>query len=290
MSDIFIVKDASSIEYRVLAHVADDSEMKNVIDKNLDPYISFGARLYRKTYEDVTKQERQIAKSATLGCGYQLSGGREEKNKDGDTIKTGLWGYAANMGIDMSKEQAHDAVRIYRETYVGVTNCWQNLQNAAIKTIQTGERQTTNQVIFGAVKPNKLLYITLPSRRRLHYIRPQLEHEKTWSGDERISITHEGNLQGSKKWDRLKTYGGKLTENIVQAIARDLLLHAMLLADKAGLEICGHTHDEIIVIADEKDAGDVSTELEKCMTTRPFWAQDLPLAADGYTSQIYKKG
>lgn len=288
--DIFIVRDLSAIEYCVLAYVSCDPEMARIIREKLDPYISFGSRLYNKPYDQITKQERQIAKSATLGCGYQLSGGREEKNKDGDIIKTGLWGYAANMGIEMSKEQAHEAVAAYREVYKSVKICWDSYQNAAIKAIQTGERQETNKVVFGAIKPNKLLYITLPSGRRLHYIRPQLEEEKQWDGGTRLKISHEGNIQNTKTWGRINTYGGKLTENIVQAIARDILLHGMLLADQAGVAICGHAHDEVIAIAEKQHAEKNAEILERCMTTCPPWARDLSLAADGYISQIYKKG
>lgn len=289
MRNKFVVCDLGAIETRVLGWVSGCRGIAEVFEKGLDPYIAFAVHLYKKPYDQITKHERQISKAAVLACGFMLSGGKEEINKDGDIIRTGLWGYANQTGVEMTKDEAHAAVATYRETYKEVVTCWANLQSAAIKAIKTGEQQSCHKVIFGAVKPKKLLYITLPSGRRLHYIRPELTYEEGWNGEERISITHEGNIQGTKKWDRIRTYAGKFCENIIQAAARDVLLNGMLLADQRGFDIVATTHDEIITVADENDAEHGLSQLRDCMISRPLWCADLPLAAEGFEDKIYRK-
>ena len=131
-------------------------------------------------------------------------------------------------------------------------------------------------IVFGAI-PQKLLWIELPSVRRLHYLSPQV-------GPGGFTYLH----PSDKGWQRRKLYGSKLTENLVQAISRDLLAAAMLRADADGLTIVGHTHDEIICL-EPQDATDALARLITAMTAPVPWAPDLRLKAEGYEGTIYKK-
>lgn len=280
----FVVADLSKIEVRVLAWLAGCAGLNSVFANGEDPYKNFASiHLYRVPVSEVTKQQYQIAKSAVLGCGYQLSGGEEQEDKNGDTVKTGLWGYAAAMGIEMTQEEAHAAVAAFRQAYPEVTALWRNLQNAAIRAVVDRCRVDVGPVAF--VGKAGVLCALLPSGRRLHYPRPEVTQEaEGWP-----KLSYEG-LNMAKKWRRKATYGGHLTENLVQAIARDVLAEGMLRADDGGWEIVGHTHDEIICLcANDLDEGWALKRLCWHMTQPMPWAPDLQLAADGYESVIYRK-
>lgn len=273
----------------------------NVFEKGLDAYVDFGTRMYSRPYVDMDpntpgispeekkarKDMRQICKPAVLGCGYGLGGGKDAFDKNGDEIRTGLYGYSENMGIPLSQEVSHKCVEIYRREYTEVCAAWRSLENAAIRAVQTGERQFANRCAFDCVKPGRLLYITLPSGRRLHYIRPRLESTERWDGDNYVKLSYEGNIIGNH-WGKIWTWGGKILENIVQAVSRDLLAHGMLLAKAAGFTICGSAHDEIICVEDIYGSLGVE-QLRECMIARPQWALDLPLDAEGFEAERYKK-
>jgi DNA polymerase len=126
----------------------------------------------------------------------------------------------------------------------------------------------------------------------LHYIRPKIEvtktSDETFDGREWVNISYE-NIVIGKTWGRVRTYGGKLLENIDQAISRDVLAHGMLLAKEKGFEICGSTHDEIISLVDI-DSSLGLTQLRDAMISRPTWCLDLPLKAEGFEDVIYRKG
>lgn len=300
----FVVCDLASIEVVGVGWVAGCQAILDVFEQKRDAYVDFGTRMYGKSYEELDpkaegiteeqkkdrKDKRQIAKPAVLGCGYGLGGGDEELNKDGDLEKTGLWGYAQAMNVDMPRETAHEAVRIYRESYPEVCSCWRKLENAAIKAVQTGIQQCTNRIIFGAVKPGKLLYCVLPSGRRLHYVRPDLTEETRRSKDGEpwtvTKLSYEGDV--GHFWGSQWTWGGKLTENAVQAWARDLLACGMVNATAAGMKIVGHAHDELICEESETGENDIA-KLRECMIKRPEWGLDIPLDAAGFEDIIYRK-
>ena len=132
-----------------------------------------------------------------------------------------------------------------------------------------------------------MLWILLPSGRRLHYIRPQLETEDGWDGTPRTKLSYEGNLIG-KIWGCKHAYGVIWTENLCQAIARDVLVEGMLAADAGGFTLVGSTHDELLSLEDENSSLNLAA-LRQHMITRPTWAPDLMLDADGWEDQIYRK-
>lgn len=296
----FVVCDLSAIENIMLGWLSNCRDILSVFERKLDPYLDFGVRFYKRSYEDLAAEyddgdgntlPRQNAKPAVLGCGYGLGGGKLATNKHGDEIKTGLWGYAANMGIELEQDFCHEAVKVFRDSYPEVTQLWKKYEAAALAAIRTGEQQKVGPIVFGAVKPCRLLYIVLPSGRRLHYIRPKIEvtktSDETFDGREWVNISYENQVK--KSWMRVRTYGGKLCENIDQAVSRDILAHGMLRAKEMGFDICGTTHDEVITLVDHNSHLGL-TQLHAAMTERPNWAPDLPLAAAGFEDAIYRKG
>jgi len=284
MSKHLIVADLSSIETRVGAWICGCDSLLRVFEKGLDPYIQFATKMFHVDYAAVTKQQRQIAKAPILGSLYGLGGGEDSEDKNGDSTRTGLYGYAANMGVEMTQEFAHECTQIYRQSYPEIPAAWRKLEKAAILACQTGLPHSTCRVLFNAI-PGKLLYITLPSMRRLSYIRPQLE-ETTWGGEPSYKLSYENNILGG--WGRTHTFGGKILENVVQSVSRDILAAGMLRAAEAGFSICMHAHDEI-VCCEEVDSPLNGEKLRECMIRPLDWAPDLPLDAEAYESERYKK-
>lgn len=297
----FVVCDLSSIETRLTGWIAGCPGILNVFEQGLDAYVDFATRMYKKPYAELDPEEdgispeekklrkeiRQICKPPVLGCGYGLGAGKEALDRNGDEIKTGLWGYAENMGVTMSQERAAECVNIYRQAYPEVCTAWRTLENAAVTAVRDGLRHTANNVTFGCVKPGKLLYCILPSGRRLHYIRPRLEAQERWDGDAYVKLRYEGNIIGSH-WGQIWTWGGKLMENVVQAVARDVLVEGMLRAKQTGFTIVGHAHDEIICLEDANGSLGLK-QLRECMIARLKWAPDLILDADGFEDDKYRK-
>lgn len=291
------VCDLSAIETCVIAWIAGCQRMLEVVASGKDPYKDFGTELYSKPYEEITKTERTNSKPAVLGAGYRLGGG---DLKDGK--RTGLWGYAENMGINLTKEESHRAVRLFRDTYPEYPKLWYALEEAVRRAMRTGRKETPTirlegrptfnvPVTIQLVKP--YIEITLPSGRPLRYHKPMVrEKEITWpNGDTSVKqvFSYMGQPQGTRKWVRIESHGGKLTENIVQAIARDVLRDGLLAAHKAGFKVVGHVHDEIIALQRRGDNRFTVDLLREIMSTALPWAPGLPLGAAGWAGPYYKK-
>jgi DNA polymerase len=281
-----IVADLSAIESRVLGWVAGCETLLDVFRRGLDTYKAFAVYLFHKPYEEITKAERDLSKPAMLGAGYRLGGGNEVGEYP-DVKKTGLWGYGESMGIKMSQEEALYAVNVFREVYLEIVQLWYDLERAVFEAMRTQAPQRVGMLQIDIKPP--FLRIRLPSGRYLHYLRPRIENVtmKTKDGPvQRKNLTYEG-YDLKNNWTRLSTHGGKLTENIVQAIARDILAVGIANAKKAGFSIVGHVHDEIIALEPEHTMLTVE-DLEHCMTDMPAWA-NLPLRAEGYEATVYRK-
>ena len=213
-------------------------------------------------------------------CGYMLG-------------TKGLKNYAAAMGVDMTEEEADYAKTVYRESYWEVVEHWGQLDRAFRRVIETGKSVEVGRLLFDEKGP--FVRIRLPSGRHLYYLRPRIETVKApWSTPERPAtidaITYESSVSeaGAGGWGRVATHCGKIEENVVQGIARDILAHGMILTDREGLPIFGHVHDEVKVVVDE-DWTDALDTLIDCMTDVPAWADGLPLAAEGYRGKFYQK-
>lgn len=187
---------------------------------------------------------------------------------------------ALKMGL--KQEELQPIIRAWRDANPAITRLWRNVQDAAIRAVETGQRLALKPGLKFYVK-NSVLFVKLPSGRRLAYQRPTLRE-----GQYGNELVYEEVVRTSAAgWGKEKTYGGKLVENITQAVARDCLMHAMLRVIKAGYEVVIHVHDELVLEAPE-GFGSLE-EVERIMTEPLPWAPGLPLGADGFESKYYKK-
>lgn len=288
--------DLNAIENRVLGWLAQCQAILNVFIEKKDPYLAFAVYLFKMKYEDLLHEykvlrdsyRRTIAKPGVLGCGYMLGVGDEYLNPEtGEREATGLLGYAWNMGVtEFTKEQSKLSVETFRSVFSEVKDYWYGIEKAAKKCIRTGKR-----VDFGVVSFDKhgpFMRMLLPSGRALHYVRPRIEDQRMPWGDMKPTITYEG-LNDKKQWVRQQTHPGKLTENADQAIARDILDVAVKRAERRGLDVRLHVHDQIVALAREDDAEEHLRVLKECMEEPMPWARDLPLGSAGQISKVFMK-
>ena len=265
----FIVADYSAIEARVIAWLAGETSTLQAFRDGKDLYCETASRMFGVPVEKhgINAELRQKGKIATLACGYNGSVGALKAMG------------ALRMGL--AEHELKPIVDAWRAANPNIVRLWADVEQAALDAITTRQAVRLRNLRFTA--ESGILFITLPSGRRLAYVKPQLG-ENRWGG---TSITYSGVTTG-RKWGRLETYGGKLVENIVQAVARDLLVHAMTLVAQAGHKIVMHVHDEI-VIDEPEDSGFTIADACQLMTTPPDWAAGLPLDADGYECDYYRK-
>lgn len=266
----FIVADFSAIEARVIAWLAGEKWRLDVFKTHGKIYETSASQMFRVPIESVTKGSdlRQRGKVSELALGYQ--GGPNALVSMG----------ALKMGL--AEEELPKLVKMWRNANPAIVRLWADVQECAQAAIETGMRTTLRYGLAFYVKSDAL-HIQLPSGRSLVYQSPQLTPNRF--GDEAISYM--GMDQTSKQWCRQETYGGKLVENIVQAIARDLLADAMLRLDAAGLDIVMSVHDEAVLeVPEERDA---IKEVCDIMGAPIAWAPGLPLRADAYETKYYKK-
>lgn len=293
-----VVADLAAIELCVLAWLTGCAFWLDVLRKKLDPYKAFGVHFLNKAYELITKIERNWCKPGALGAGYRLGGGFLRTDKNGDIVKTGLWGYAESLGVKLTKEQSATAVTVYRDLSPEIVNFWYDLESATLEVIRDQQSRQVRGLVIDIRAP--FLRIRLPSGRRLHYLRPKIETRRVLGGMEddgvtpkyfnATNMTYEGLDQTSNKWVRMATHGGKLTENVVQAIALDVLNEGMEEAEERGFETVVHVHDENATECDEGDGEHCLAKLIECMVMiRKPWMEGLPLAAAGYEAPFYKK-
>lgn len=265
----FIVADFSAIEARVIAWLAGEAWRLQVFNSHGKIYEASAAQMFKVPIETVTKGSplRQKGKIAELALGYQ--GG----------VNALITMGALNMGIE--EKELKGLVDMWRSANPAIVKAWYTIQNAAIDAVETGEPVTIMHGIKLFVK-NDILFIELPSGRRLSYIEPRVKEGKFGP-----ALTYKGMDQTTKQWKTQDTYGGKLVENIVQAIARDSLAEALLKIDAAGFKIVMHVHDEVVIEADE-DSLDLSA-INRIMSEPISWAPGLPLTADSYSTPYYRK-
>lgn len=276
---IFAAPDFSAIEARVLAWVAGEKWRLDVFNTHGKIYEASASMMFKVPLESITKKSpyRQRGKVAELALGY---GG----------------GKGALMTMDTKKEIAEDEyeplVRLWREASPAVCQLWQQLNRAVIHTISTGEGTAAARglIRIGLVtddsRAHSWLVVRLPSGRRLHYYKPFIKEDPKFGSP---CIHYWGVDQTKKVWFPQKTYGGKLTENIVQAIARDCLYYAMYHCDKAGFQAVIHVHDEIVFELPIESAEEDVKRIEEIMSKPAPWAEGLPLAVDTLITPFYRK-
>lgn len=263
-----IVADFSAIEARVLAWLAGEQWRLDAFRDGKDIYCASASQMFGVPVvkHGINGELRQKGKVAELACGY--GGGA------GALISMG----ALDMGL--KEDELPDIISSWREANPEIVKFWYAVEKAAIETVKDHTDRTVGRISFRFSA--NTLWIVLPSGRSLAYIKPKLMPNRFG----RMALTFEG-LGANNKWTRGETYSGKLTENITQATARDLLAETMWRMERAGLDIVGHVHDEVIL---EVPEGSITVD-EVCgiMNKNPAWADGLPLSSAGYTGKYYFK-
>lgn len=268
------VCDFSAIEARVIAWLAGEQWVLDVFRGGGDIYCATASQMFGVPVQKhgPNAELRQKGKIAVLALGY--GGGVAALEAMG----------GSRMGLTQQEEK--DIMQRWRQANPHIVRFWATIEAAAVRAIKTGEATTIHRGIVVAYRWGMLL-ITLPSGRTICYPRAEIGIERNdgWRGDHEI-IEYEGMNQVTKKWERIRTYSGKLTENVVQAIARDILGHIILRAHDSGLNIVFHIHDEIVV---EAEPGQTLQDVESIFSKPINWCRDLPLKGAGYTTPYYLK-
>ena len=261
----FIVADFSAIEARVLAWLAGEKWRIKVFEEGKDIYCSSASQMFGVPVEKhgVNSELRQKGKIAELALGYGGSVGALKAMG------------ALDMGL--TEEELQPLVDAWRNSNPMITSLWWNVDRAVKTCIKQRIDTKTHGIKFSW--KSGFLFIELPSGRKIAYVKPRMGENKF--GVE--SVTYEG-VGTTKKWERLESYGPKFVENIIQGIARDILVYAM--KTLRNCEIVAHVHDEIIIEADKRMSLEVVCEQ---MGRTPPWASGLILRADGYECEFYKK-
>lgn len=264
----FIVADFSAIEARVLAWLAGEEWRMEAFKNGEDIYCASASQMFGVPVvkHGVNGELRQKGKVAELACGY---GGAA-----GALISMG----ALDMGL--SEEELPDLIDDWRSSNPKIVQFWWDIEKAAIESIKDHKDRQVGKI--GISFSSNTLWLQLPSGRRLAYVKPKLQPNRFG----RISITYEG-LGQNNKWSRIETYSGKLVENITQATARDLLAEAMWRIEKAGFDIVGHVHDEVILEVPED--GVTVEDVCQIMNQNPKWADGIVLNSAGYQGSYYFK-
>ena len=261
----FIVADFSAIEARVIAWMADEKWRLEVFKNGGDIYCASASQMFGVPVEKhgINGHLRQKGKIAELALGYGGSVGALKAMG------------ALEMGIP--EEELKPLVDAWRDANPNITELWWDVDRAVKEAVDLRTTSETHGIQF--VYESGFLFICLPSGRRLAYVKPRIG-ENRFGGE---SVTYEG-VGGTKKWERLESYGPKFVENIVQALSRDILCYAM--KTLRCCNIVAHVHDEIIIEADPRVSLEAVCEQ---MGRTPPWAKGLILRADGYETPFYKK-
>ena len=264
----FVVADFSAIEARVMGWLSGEEWVLDVFRGDGKLYEMTASRMFGIPMSEIGKgsSERAKGKVASLACQYGGSSGA--------LVSMG----ALDMGL--TEEELPPLVAAWRKANPHMVQFWWDVDAAAVKAVTEKQKTKVGKIIFEY--KSGILFITLPSGRKLSYVKPRMAVNKFG----RDGLTYEG-ISENKKWSRIETYGPKLVENIVQGTARDLLAEAMLRVEKKGYPIVMHCHDEIIAEVPE-GSGSVD-EMCEVMAVQPEWAEGLPLRADGYSCSFYQK-
>lgn len=273
----FIDVDFSSIENRVGVWLAGQKDKVELFRKGLDEYKVFASEsLYRVPYDEVTKDQRQVSKSAVLGAMF------------GQGAK-GLVKYAEGMGVKITEPQAKNAVDNYRMSYERVKNLWAQCETAAIQAVENPGTPFAAGNKIRMKSDGRTLWMCLPSGRLICWQRPQLELLTTpWGAQKRGVTVHSQNTY-TRQWSRNALIGSSIFQSAVQGTARDCLAVAMLNLEKAGYEVINSIHDEVLLLVEEQNGESALADVIQIMVTPPTWAPDFPLAAEGWYGKRYRK-
>ena len=275
---LLVDADCSAIEARVIAWLADEQWRLDVFNTHGKIYEASASQMFGVPIDRIKKGNpeyalRQKGKVAELALGY---GGSSGALKNMGALKMGL-----------TEEELPDIVSRWRDANRRIKDLWYAYENAALLAVSEGKPTMTHKVMFAreydALRGQDFMTIALPSGRKLYYAKPFIGQNR-FGGE---SICYSGVNQTSRKVETIETYGGKLTENITQAVARDCLAESIERLEAAGYPVVFHVHDEVCIDIEESRAN--LADVCRIMAIRPEWAQDLPLKAEGYVSKYFKK-
>jgi DNA polymerase len=261
----FYVADFSAIEARVIAWYAGEQWKSDAFANGEDIYCSTASRMFHKPVvkHGVNGELRAKGKIAELACGYGGS--------------TGALKAMGALEMGLSEDELPDIVSSWRDANQQIVRFWWDVDKAVMQAVKNHRTTRLGKLTF--FWQSGMLFITLPSGRSLAYVKPKVGMNRFGSE----CITYEG-VGGTKKWERLESYGPKFVENIVQATSRDILCNSMKTLRHCA--ICMHIHDELVIEADPRVSLDALCEQ---MGRAPSWADGLVLRADGYVCDFYKK-
>lgn len=269
------VADFSAIEARVLSWLANESWRMDVFNGHGKIYEESASRMFGVPLSDITKDSpwRARGKVAELALGYQGS--------------VGALRVMGGEKLGLNEAEMENIVSQWRAASPNIVEFWRRCERACIAAINNkGNKMVLHKnqnITFQYVGHH--LTVKLPSGRKLYYQNPGL-HTNQWN---RPAAHYNGGIQGTGRYGRIETYGGKLTENIVQAISRDLLAESILRLYDVGMKVVMHVHDEVVAEEIEERAEEAYEMMCKVMEKRPSWAETLPLKVAGYTGDFYKK-
>ena len=278
LGKVFSVADFSAIEARVISWLANEKWRMDVFRGDGKIYEATGAKMFNVPISAITKGSvlRDKSKISELALGYE-----------------GSLGALKRMGgerMGLSDTEMVSLVRKWRSANPAIVDMWKEIDEASKEAVryQRPVSCTCRNIIFDC--NGKFMTIQLPSGRKLFYYGPKFKDKKIGRSmmPTRV-LCYQGVVQETKQWGEIDTYGGKLTENIVQAISRDLLGNSMLNLEANDYHPVCHIHDEVLCEVPEENAQAYYEEMASVMGTPPEWASDLPLRADGYTTPFYLK-
>ncbi len=265
------VADWNAIEARVVFWIADDDVGLDLFRSGKDIYIDQAAQIFGIKAENVDDYQRSIGKAAKLGCGFGMGDKR----------------FTVQYNVDPKIGKA--AVMSYRKTHHKVVSFWYDVEAAAIKAVKSGQKIRCGKVSFYA--DDRFLFCELPSGRRIAYFKPEIRYEDKWKSGNKSPVLYfwgENPRPPKGTWVRQSTYGGMLTENIVQATARDIMVSAMMRAESSGWEVVLHVHDEIAAEVDQYSKKSID-DFCRVLSELPPWAEGCPIKVGGFESKRYRK-
>lgn len=273
---VFSVADFSAIEARVISWLANEKWRLDVFNGDGKIYEATGSKMFNVPISAITKGSvlRDKSKISELALGYE-----------------GSLGALKRMGgerMGLSDTEMVDLVRKWRIANPAIVDMWKEIDEASKNAVRYRKpiSCTCRNIIFDC--DGDYMTIQLPSGRKLFYKGPRFKDKKIGQST-MSSLYYQGTVQKTKQWGEIDTYGGKLTENIVQAIARDLLANSMLQLEAAGYKIVCHIHDECLAEVPKENAQAYYEKMTHIMSIPPTWAHDIPLRADGYITPFYLK-
>lgn len=269
----FICVDFASIEARVTAWLANDTKLLEAFRNDEDVYVNAAKEIYG--HGEIDAKKRQIGKVAILSLGFGGGVGAFQQ-------------MAKNYGVVVSDTDAENIKTKWREKHPKIVRLWKDLEICALGAVRTKVSHSINGVPIKYYVNGSFLFCRLPSGREIAYPYPMVELKDTPWGEKKPTLTAKWVNSMTHNWERRSLWYGILTENIVQAVARDLLVAAIRACEDLGMEVVFHVHDEI-VIETRSSCISVDYVIQRILDSCPDWAKEIPMSLSGWKGTRYQK-